>query len=360
MKVLHVSAGNLYGGIETLLATLARERRACPHMEPEFALCFEGRIADELRREGATVHILGDVRARRPWSVWRARRVLDSTLAASKPRAVLTHGSWPHALAGAVARTRGARLVHWAHDRAGGPRWLQAWARRTPPDLVLANSHFTAKRTVFPGVPTTVLYYPASERRPSKSRAAVRAELGAEPEAVVILAASRLDPYKGHARLLDSLAGLEGPWQAWIAGGAQRASERALLAELEGRSRAHGLADRIRFLGQRSDVADLMAAADIFCQANVSPEPFGLVFVEALLAGVPVVTSALGGALEIVDATCGRLAPPDAPALRRELQALVADAALRRRLGAAGPERARALCSPAARLGDLAHHLAAA
>ena len=49
----------------------------------------------------------------------------------------------------------------------------------------------------------------------------------------------------------------------------------------------------------------LLAAADLFCQPNTAPEPFGLSLVEALQAGLPVVTSGIGGACEIVDASCG-------------------------------------------------------
>ena len=53
-----------------------------------------------------------------------------------------------------------------------------------------------------------------------------------------------------------------------------------------------------------------MAAADVFCQPNTGPEPFGIVLVEALHAGLPVVTSGFGGAAEIVEQTCGFLTTP--------------------------------------------------
>ena len=49
LRVLHVHSGNLYGGVETFLATLARERAAAPRMTSSFALCFEGRLSSELR-----------------------------------------------------------------------------------------------------------------------------------------------------------------------------------------------------------------------------------------------------------------------------------------------------------------------
>jgi glycosyltransferase involved in cell wall biosynthesis len=144
-----------------------------------------------------------------------------------------------------------------------------------------------------------------------------------------------------------------------IAGGPQRREEEKLLRSLERAAARAGLADRVRFLGQRTDVPDLLAAADILCQPNTSPEPFGVALVEGLAASLPVVTSALGGALEIVDATTGVLvAPGDAAALAEALRGLVDDPARRRALGAAGPARARALCDPTARVADLAALLA--
>ncbi len=98
-----------------------------------------------------------------------------------------------------------------------------------------------------------------------------------------------------------------------------------------------------------------MHAADIHCQPNTAPEPFGLVFVEALYAGLPVVTTALGGALEILTDACGVFVPAgDESALTEALRRLVTDAGTRRRLASAGPARAALLCDPARQLAALA------
>src|SRR5262249_45899090 len=119
-----------------------------------------------------------------------------------------------------------------------------------------------------------------------------------------------------------------------------------------------GIAGRVRFLGQRADVPRLMAAADIFCQPNTGPEPFGIVLVEALYAGLPVVTSGFGGAVEVVDETCGVLTSPGDPdSVAAALQALVFDPPRRRALGAGGPARATALCNPFRQLNAVARLL---
>jgi len=120
----------------------------------------------------------------------------------------------------------------------------------------------------------------------------------------------------------------------------------------------HGVANRVQqqaaheqFLGERRDASRLFRAADIHCQPNTAPEPFGLAFVEALYASLPVVTADMGGAREIVTPACGILvAPGDSDALTRALQHLVDDPAARATLGAGGPARARALCDPGPQL----------
>ncbi len=113
----------------------------------------------------------------------------------------------------------------------------------------------------------------------------------------------------------------------------------------------------MRFLGQRSDVLRLLAAADVQCQPNAGPEPFGVVFIEALAAGLPVVTMDMGGPREIITSEVGFLAADD-EALATILHTLVHDKALARGLGAAGPARARALCDPLTRMPGIERTLA--
>src|SRR5439155_7459328 len=137
MRVLHIYSGNLYGGIETLLVTLARYQHLCPAMEPEFALCFEGRLSEELRTTGATVHLLGVVRVSRPPSVWRARRRLRTLLQQTAFDMVICHSAWAHALFAQETRWAGCSLVFWLHSQAEGKHWTERWARRKPPDLAI-------------------------------------------------------------------------------------------------------------------------------------------------------------------------------------------------------------------------------
>lgn len=359
MRVLHVSSGNLYGGIETFLVTLARYQASAPGLHQEFALFFEGRLSRELRAAGALVHVLGGARASRPWTITRARRALRALLKERTFEVAVVHGSWPHAMLAPVLRRQGLPIVLYAHGPAG-MHWTDLWSRLTPPTLVLANSRSTASSVTrhFPQVRCRTLHCAVDlAPRPdaAATRAAVRLALGTPLEAGVIIQSSRMESWKGHELHLAALAQLRDVdgWECWMAGGAQTPGELGYVQSLRAKATALGIEQRIRFLGQRDDIPQLLQASDIHCQPNQGPEPFGIAYIEALWAGLPVVTTAMGGALEIVDDTCGILVPPEVPALAAALRRLLVDPVARARLAAGGPVRAQALCDPVARLRDL-------
>jgi glycosyltransferase involved in cell wall biosynthesis len=332
-------------------------------MEPRFALFFEGRLSSELRSTGAPLEILGPARVRWLWTIFRARRKLRRILEQDAIDAVVAHGCWPHAILAASVRRVGRALVFWAHGRPSGRHWLERWARQTPPDLVLAISGYVAAGmdNLFPGIPVEVLHGPVHAAQTGEREATrqhVRSALGTSDRAVVIVMASRIERLKGHHLLIDALRLLRDDprWVAWIAGGPQRRQEVSLFEEIQCAARQGGVIDRVRFLGQRSDVRELLAAADVYCQPNAGPESFPVAFIEALSASLPVVSTAMGGAPEIVDETCGLLVPPANPdTLSTVLRRLIADRPTRMRLGAHGPERARVLCGPSERIRDLGH-----
>ena len=340
MRVLHISAGAVYGGVERALVTLAQERSYAPEMHPHFAVCFRGRFSQELRAAGSPVDYLGEVRASRPFTVIAARRALRTVLAQEKVDVAVCHLPWAHAMFAPVLQEARVPTVFWMHGFATGRHWTELWARLTQPALVIANSKATAA--------TAPLLFP--KRRVEVVRYAVT--MSTEPRAEVpgvILQVSRMEPWKGHLLHLEALALLkdEPGWTCRIVGGSQTGPEAGYFAKLHERAKTLGIASRVEFLGQRSDVEQQLAEASIFCQPNTGPEPFGIVFIEALAASLPVVTTRMGAAPEILDGSCGILTEPgDAAALASALRSLLKDPLLRARLGAAGPARAAQLCSP--------------
>jgi len=364
LRVLHVHSGNLYGGVETILVTLARHRDLCPQMESHFALCFEGRLKEELTVAGAPVYQLGKVRLRQVVSVLRARRTLRELVDKNDFDLGVCHPSWSRAIFGPVLRLAGMPLVSWFHDSKTDKNWLDRWSDRTPTDLAICNSEFTASalRNRYAGVRSEVVYFPVANDHTfsDADRRAIRTELHTPEAATVIVQASRMEPWKGHALNLEALHLLKDlpGWICWLAGGGQRPPETEYLEELKSLAGRLGIADRVRFLGERSDVARLLRASDVYCQPNIKPEPFGIVFIEALYARLPVVTTAFGGACEIVNGSCGILVPPgDRMALASSLRLLIQNSSLRKRLGAEAPEHAQKLCDPLTQMHRIAEVL---
>ena len=360
-KILHLYSGNLYGGVERLLVSLAKSREEDQKFKitREFGLCFKGRLSQELESVNAPIHLMGETHFRNPLSVLRTRSNLRKLLRDKSYDIVITHSCWPHAVFAPVVKKSKIVLINWVHDTLDKKEWLPQLAKLTQPNLVIANSQHSAlaAKSIFPQCPIEVLYHPLT--RPNQSNAAqLRSQLRTEfkvPNGVkVIFQSSRLERWKGHLVLLESLARIRErqDWVCWIAGGPQRQGEQQYFSDLKVEAMQRGLSSQVRFLGQRSDIIELMFAADIFCQPNIMPEPFGVAFIEALYAGLPVVCSNSGGAAEIITADCGRLCEPSSSKdVARNLSSLLSDDVLRSQLSVSAPRRADELCNPNRQLG---------
>lgn len=353
IRVLHIGSGNLYGGVETFVVTLARYRQSCPALEQQFAVCFDGRFKRELVAGGATVHDLGAVRVRQPLSILKARKRLFTLIAENRIDVVICHMAWAHSIFGPTVHAARKLLVFWLHMATNGRHWLERWAKMTQPHVVMAPSCFVADTaaSMFPRLGANVVHYAVAAPDDSLrlERSKVREEFRTPLDAIVTVQACRLEEWKGqriHLQALAHLRDLEG-WNCWIIGGAQRPHEVRLLELLKSEALSLGIADRVRFVGQRSDVPRILAAADIYCQPNTGLEGLPVVFTEAFDAQLPIVTSDIGGFREMVDETCGiRVPAGDASAVADALRRLIIGHAERTRLGAAGKVRARAMCDP--------------
>jgi glycosyltransferase involved in cell wall biosynthesis len=163
----------------------------------------------------------------------------------------------------------------------------------------------------------------------------------AAPRPVTIGLFGRLSQWKGQHVLLEALRELDGV-EALIVGDALF-GEHAYRRRLRAIAAEPALAGRVRFLGQRADVPELMKSVDIVVHTSLDPEPFGRVIVEGMLAERPVIATRGGGVDEIIeDGVDGVLVPPNEPAaLAAEIRRLCAEPALARRLAVNG--RAKAL-----------------
>lgn len=173
------------------------------------------------------------------------------------------------------------------------------------------------------------------------TRARVRAALGTPDDAVVVVMIGRLVAEKGYPELFEAMRGNGAI--LWVVGERLKSDHASGIATaIEAVERDPALGPRVRFLGYRQDVPDLLAAADIFTLPS-HREGMPRSIIEAMVSGLPVVATDIRGAREeVVTGETGYLVPVrDASALAIALARLAADPGLRGRMGVAG--RARAL-----------------
>ena len=327
------------GGAQTYVASLL------PALVEEYDVAVaahgEGFLADAARRAGARYVPLRHVRRPlHPLEDLRGLLELVRLFRRERPAAVHANSSKAGILGrlAAVAAGVPVRLftVHgWAFKAHGG---------------LAARAYLWADRLMSP-ITTTTICVAESERQAGlrahtcrRDRTVVihngvepgrRRDAAATAPPVSLISVGRLRAPKDFVTLLRAVATLEpGSFRLRIAGDGP---ERPALEE----EAAHlGLDGAVELLGTREDVGDLLAAADVFVLSSDS-EGLPMSVLEAMASGLPVVASAVGGIPELVrDEGTGVLVPPRDPgALAAALEALIAQPALRARLGEAGRRR---------------------
>lgn len=250
--------------------------------------------------------------------------------------------SWHNAV---LARGRGAAMTSLAQ------RWVVRRAdlvTGASSDLVGQARRLGAAAAELAEVPSPRVPGLAQRQLDGPARQALRLRLlrglgsreDGQGDPALVLTVARIAPQKNLPLLVDAAAELAaaGPVQ-WVVVGE---GDSGLLEDLSRRARATGAP--VRFAGSRSDVADWLAAADVFVLPSVW-EARALVVQEAMAAGVPVVAGAVGGLPELVDGA-GMLVHLDGPdaasALAGAVRTLLDDPALRVRLGSRGRAAAAA------------------
>lgn len=172
------------------------------------------------------------------------------------------------------------------------------------------------------------------ESRPPFDAGGIRKRLGLEGS-FLIATVGRLDALKGHAYLFEALQQLGLPDTVLLVVG-----DGPLRAELETAAAAMGISGAVRFLGWRTDTLDLISATDAVVQPTLS-EAFSSVMVEAMALGVPLVMSAVSGAVDLIENDKDGLLVPkgDTGALATAILRLYQDSWFRASIGAAAREK---------------------
>ena len=172
---------------------------------------------------------------------------------------------------------------------------------------------------------------------------ALRQELGIAHDAFVVGSLGRLVTWKGHQVALAAFAALTQhcPTAHLLIVGAPDVAEPGLEHDLRQLAAQLNISDRVTFAGQRDDVPQVLATLDVLCHCAIEPEPFGRVVIEGMAARRPVIASAAGGVVEIIESGVhGLLVPPgDSAALAAALTDLWQHPLKAATLAAAGRQR---------------------
>jgi glycosyltransferase involved in cell wall biosynthesis len=274
-------------------------------------------LESRLRQAGVAVHPLAG------GGPWHPGRILAVRRLAQKARVVHAHASHAHTLAALATWGLGVPLVVTRRvDFAPKGLWKYRRASR-----VVAISQAIAGILRGRGLDPVVIpsgIDPARATGGDRQRG--RAALGMQEGDLAVLCVAALEDHKDHRTLL----------RAWSRVAAQHPTAYLLLAG-DGalRHELEALATpRVRFLGFRADVPDLLAAADVFALTS-HLEGLGTTVIDAQACGLPVVATAAGGIPELIDdGTTGLLCPVrDDAAVATALHRALADPQLRLRLG---------------------------
>lgn len=303
LRVCHVSLTLKTGGLERLLADIARHHNP-EECCPEFVALREvGRFADEIQGQGCRVHVLKT--AGRLGQIRQMVRLFR----AGQFDVIHTHNTYPHIYASIAARLAGIPVVvNTRHGQRAGHGWKSRtqfrWASHLV-DRIVAVSDDAARLCV--------------EVDRVNSEKVIRIWNGIDvddfqfagpkpfPTAISV---ARLSPEKDFPTLLRAVAIAIQKVPELLLKLVGDGSERPRLEQLV---RELGIEKHVEFLGERKDVPTLLTQAGFFVTSSVT-EGISLTLLEAMAVGLPVIATAVGGNVEIVDAPrTGRLVPASDP-----------------------------------------------
>ncbi|MCW5806201.1 MAG: glycosyltransferase [Deltaproteobacteria bacterium] len=342
-SIVHVLSSYGVGGQERVALDLAIGQRARGHRVGVISLAPppDGAMASEFEAAGVEVGRVPKRAGLDPTLVPRLVRELR----ARRADVVHTHNPLPLIYGAPAARLAGAAAIHSKHGVNPGGRGHRA-LRRAAAQLVhafVAVSETTEQQArAQHDAPAKRILTIANGIRLDRyapdpaARGAIRAELGLG-DAWVVGTVGRLDPYKNQALLVRAMAPL-------LARGARLVivGEGDARADVEAAVRALPDPAAVILTGRRMDVPRLVHAFDVFALSSKS-EGLPLVVPEAMSAGLPIVTTSVGGLPGVVDeGETGFLVPVDEAALSAALARLEADRARARTMGARAREVALA------------------
>jgi len=332
LNILHTESSCGWGGQEIRTLTEAAGMIARGH-QVALACPPEAKIFVEAPRFGVPAHPLPMAR-KNLGGVLALRRLIK----ALGPDVVNTHSStdsWLAALAGATLADA-PPAVRTRHISSPIPDNLATrWLYRHAPRHVVTTGEalrttLIAQLGLAPDRVTSVPTGIDTARFQPGDKSGARAELGLDPALNYVGIVATLRSWKGHSYLIDAFAQLDAPgWQLLIVGGGPQ------MDNLSAQIQALGAGGRVRLMGEQRNAERWMQALDLFCLPSYANEGVPQAIMQAMLTGLPIVTTPVGAILEAV--TDGETAlviqPRNAEAIAGALHRLMQDAPLRSTLG---------------------------
>lgn len=333
------------GGAEMHLLALTKGLRARGHVPEVVYLKGAGELAGDFLRAGVAVH---KIPLERPLEAPRALWQLQRFLRRARPDVVHTHLLKADAVGALAAALAGKRRVLVSSKHNDERALLDPAVSRVHGLLSTLNQRvivlsehvgrFVADHGRVDPRKIRRIYYgvdPATFESAGPGR--IREELGFTADHFVVTCVARFAPQKAHDVLLKALAQAltEDPRLRLLLVGDDPFGDHRARAEAVARDLKLG--DRVRFLGIRRDVPSILAASDLFVMSSLW-EGLGLVFLEAMAAGLPIVATRVSAIPEVVPhGRAGLLVPArDATALARAILDVAARADRGRSFGREG------------------------
>ena len=337
--VLVSNEAAMVGGGEHSLLLLLEGLQAAGGIRPLCAVPGEGEVARRARAMGIEVRTwpLPSLK-RRPWRWPGALRTVRGELRGRSFDLVHANGTRAMLLAGRTAAKEGLPVV-WHVRVEGGDivdRCLERFA-----DRVVVPSRTVAERFRSARIIPNPVRVPTEGEREARREAARRTL--AQEDRPLLMCAGQLVPRKGQDTVLEAFGRLPARLRGTLllAGDPDPVQPR-FARDLRERVGENALQDRVRFLGWREDLLEILPSCDLLVHAPRT-EGFGRVYVEAMANGLPVVTVPVGGLEEIHERTgWGEMAPSRDPgALAESITALLEDTGRLEEMSRTGPEAAR-------------------
>lgn len=320
IAVLHVVGPAAVGGLERVVQSLAIAQRKAGHRVAVAAILDQPAedhpFIAPLARAGVEVRVI--VASGRAYR--QENRGVERLCTEFRPDVVHTHGRRVDVVGGAAAHRAGFPTVATVHGAIGGSlknrlyMWVQHRALRRR-DAAVAVSAVIAEKLMASGVPASQIHTVRNAWSPTSapaSRDEAHRELGLSTDGAVLGWVGRLSPEKAVDVFLNALASLsESAATAVVIGeGPELETARRQVERL-------GISDRVRFCGAVPDAARLFSALDCLVLSSHT-EGTPIVLLEAMSAGVPIVTTRVGGVPDVVSEREARLVPAGDPAALAE------------------------------------------